>query len=74
LDVPFEKLIETYDLAAVDEAEEASVSGKVVKPVLLPSVRSQFVTDFAMIIDGERRDTFDRFDVINPANGEACPR
>jgi aryl-alcohol dehydrogenase len=34
---PFEKLIETYDLAAIDEAEEASLSGKVVKPVLLPS-------------------------------------
>ncbi|MCK9926477.1 NAD(P)-dependent alcohol dehydrogenase [Frankia sp. Mgl5] len=34
---PFDRLIETYPLEAINTAEEASRSGKVVKPVLLPS-------------------------------------
>lgn len=33
---PFDKLIRTYPLAAVNEAEHDSVSGQVVKPVLVP--------------------------------------
>ena len=33
---PFDKLIRTYPLAAVNEAERDSVSGLVVKPVLVP--------------------------------------
>jgi aryl-alcohol dehydrogenase len=34
---PFDRLITTYDLASIDEAEQASVDGDVIKPVLLPS-------------------------------------
>jgi aryl-alcohol dehydrogenase len=33
---PFDRLIETFPLAEIDAAEEASLSGRVVKPVLLP--------------------------------------
>nr|WP_313954582.1 zinc-binding dehydrogenase [Frankia sp. EI5c] len=33
---PFERLIETFPLAEINAAEDASLSGKVVKPVLLP--------------------------------------
>ncbi|MEX5636107.1 NAD(P)-dependent alcohol dehydrogenase [Parafrankia sp. FMc2] len=36
---PFDRLIETFPLEAINTAEEASLSGKVVKPVLLPSGR-----------------------------------
>jgi aryl-alcohol dehydrogenase len=36
---PFERMIETFPLDAINEAEEATLSGKVVKPVLLPSDR-----------------------------------
>ena len=32
---PFDRLIETFPLAEINEAEEASLSGRVVKPVLL---------------------------------------
>lgn len=32
---PFDRLIETFPLAQIDEAEQASVSGRVVKPVLV---------------------------------------
>jgi len=34
---PFDRLIEKFPLAEIDEAERASLSGKVVKPVLIPS-------------------------------------
>ncbi|POM26530.1 Aryl-alcohol dehydrogenase [Actinomadura rubteroloni] len=34
---PFDRLIETYPLAAIDQAEADTRSGKVVKPVLLPA-------------------------------------
>ncbi|EFC84110.1 NAD(P)-dependent alcohol dehydrogenase [Parafrankia sp. EUN1f] len=37
---PFDRLIETFPLAEINAAEEASLSGKVVKPVLLPSEAS----------------------------------
>ncbi|MGR6924517.1 hypothetical protein ACU635_60590 [[Actinomadura] parvosata] len=33
---PFEKLITTFPLAHINEAEQAAVAGEVVKPVLLP--------------------------------------
>lgn len=33
---PFDKLIKTFPLAAINEAEQASLAGDVVKPVLLP--------------------------------------
>jgi aryl-alcohol dehydrogenase len=33
---PFDRLIETFPLDQIDAAEEASLSGRVVKPVLLP--------------------------------------
>lgn len=33
---PFDKLIRTYPLSAVNEAERDSASGLVVKPVLVP--------------------------------------
>lgn len=33
---PFDRLIETFPLDAINEAEEASLTGKVIKPVLLP--------------------------------------
>lgn len=33
---PFDRLVQTYPLDAIDEAEAASLSGEVVKPVLLP--------------------------------------
>jgi aryl-alcohol dehydrogenase len=33
---PFERLIKTFPLEAIDAAEEASRSGKIVKPVLIP--------------------------------------
>ncbi|MBL7501173.1 NAD(P)-dependent alcohol dehydrogenase [Frankia sp. CNm7] len=36
---PFDRLIETFPLEAINTAEEASMSGKVIKPVLLPSAR-----------------------------------
>ena len=32
---PFDRLLETFSLADIDLAEEASLSGKVIKPVLL---------------------------------------
>jgi len=34
---PFDRLIETFPLSAINEAEHASLSGKVIKPVLLTS-------------------------------------
>jgi aryl-alcohol dehydrogenase len=34
---PFDRLVETFPLSQINEAEQASVSGKVIKPVLLPS-------------------------------------
>lgn len=34
---PFDRLIQTYPLAEINTAEQASLSGEVVKPVLLPS-------------------------------------
>lgn len=34
---PFDKLVGTFPLAEINEAEEASLNGTVVKPVLLPS-------------------------------------
>ena len=37
---PFDRLIETFPLDAINLAEEASLSGKVVKPVLLPPSRA----------------------------------
>jgi aryl-alcohol dehydrogenase len=33
---PFDRLIETFPLSEINEAEQASLSGKVIKPVLLP--------------------------------------
>jgi aryl-alcohol dehydrogenase len=33
---PFDRLIEEFPLTAIDEAEEASLSGRVIKPVLRP--------------------------------------
>ena len=33
---PFDRLIETFPLSAINEAEQASLSGRVIKPVLLP--------------------------------------
>ncbi|CAO5177518.1 Aryl-alcohol dehydrogenase [Frankia sp. AiPs1] len=33
---PFDRLIETFPLEAINAAEESSLSGKVIKPVLLP--------------------------------------
>ena len=33
---PFDRLITTFSLAAINDAEQASLSGAVVKPVLLP--------------------------------------
>lgn len=33
---PIERLVQTFPLAAINEAEEASLSGEVIKPVLLP--------------------------------------
>lgn len=33
---PFDRLIQTYPLADINDAEQASLSGRVVKPVLLP--------------------------------------
>lgn len=33
---PFDRLIETFNLAQINEAEQSSLSGQVVKPVLLP--------------------------------------
>ncbi|ADP83041.1 NAD(P)-dependent alcohol dehydrogenase [Pseudofrankia inefficax] len=37
---PFDQLIETFPLDEINAAEEASLSGKVVKPVLLPPART----------------------------------
>jgi aryl-alcohol dehydrogenase len=37
---PFDRLIETFPLSEINAAEEASLSGKVVKPVLLPAAAS----------------------------------
>lgn len=34
---PIERLVQTFPLAAINEAEEASLSGEVIKPVLLPA-------------------------------------
>jgi aryl-alcohol dehydrogenase len=34
---PFDRLIETFPLAAINDAEQASLDGRVVKPVLLPA-------------------------------------
>ncbi|MDN5915079.1 MAG: NAD(P)-dependent alcohol dehydrogenase [Pseudonocardia sp.] len=33
---PFDRLVETFPLSRINEAEQASMAGKVVKPVLLP--------------------------------------
>lgn len=33
---PFDRLVQKFDLDAIDEAEEASLNGRVVKPVLVP--------------------------------------
>jgi aryl-alcohol dehydrogenase len=33
---PFDRLIEQFPLAEIDAAEEASLSGRVIKPVLRP--------------------------------------
>ncbi|NLA34952.1 MAG: NAD(P)-dependent alcohol dehydrogenase, partial [Actinobacteria bacterium] len=33
---PFDRLIETFPLSEINEAEEASLSGRVIKPVLIP--------------------------------------
>ena len=33
---PFDRLIETFPLSEINEAEQASLSGRVIKPVLLP--------------------------------------
>ena len=33
---PFDRLIETFPLAQINEAEQASLSGRVLKPVLIP--------------------------------------
>ena len=33
---PFDRLIETFTLSQIDEAEQASLDGSVIKPVLLP--------------------------------------
>jgi aryl-alcohol dehydrogenase len=33
---PFDRLVQTFPLSAINEAEQASLSGKVIKPVLLP--------------------------------------
>jgi aryl-alcohol dehydrogenase len=33
---PFDRLVETFPLSQINEAEQASASGKVIKPVLLP--------------------------------------
>eukprot|EP00929_Paragymnodinium_shiwhaense_P055900 TRINITY_DN27983_c0_g1_i3.p2 TRINITY_DN27983_c0_g1~~TRINITY_DN27983_c0_g1_i3.p2 ORF type:complete len:108 (+),score=21.34 TRINITY_DN27983_c0_g1_i3:266-589(+) len=33
---PFDRLIETFPLSKINEAEEAALSGRVIKPVLLP--------------------------------------
>ncbi len=33
---PFDRLIEEFPLAGINEAEEASLSGRVIKPVLRP--------------------------------------
>jgi len=35
---PFDRLIETYALSQIDEAEQASLDGSVIKPVLLPEL------------------------------------
>lgn len=37
---PFDRLIETFPLEAINAAEEASLSGKVIKPVLLPAMHT----------------------------------
>ncbi len=34
---PFDRLIKTYTLSQIDEAEQASLDGSVIKPVLLPN-------------------------------------
>jgi aryl-alcohol dehydrogenase len=34
---PFDKLIKTFPLEQINEAEQAAIKGEVVKPVLLPS-------------------------------------
>ncbi len=34
---PFDRLARTYPLTAINEAEQASLDGEVVKPVLVPS-------------------------------------
>lgn len=33
---PFDRLIKTYTLSQIDEAEQASLDGSVIKPLLLP--------------------------------------
>jgi aryl-alcohol dehydrogenase len=33
---PFDRLVQTFPLAGIDEAEQASLSGRVVKPILVP--------------------------------------
>jgi aryl-alcohol dehydrogenase len=33
---PFDKMIETFPMSAINEAEQASLSGRVLKPVLIP--------------------------------------
>nr|MDT0665260.1 zinc-binding dehydrogenase [Micromonospora sp. DSM 115978] len=39
--LPFDRLIETFPLEAINAAEEAAASGKVVKPVLIPPSLAQ---------------------------------
>jgi aryl-alcohol dehydrogenase len=34
---PFDRLIQKFPMKQIDEAEQASLAGKVVKPVLLPA-------------------------------------
>ena len=34
---PFDRLVQTFPLSAINEAEQAAARGEVVKPVLLPS-------------------------------------
>ena len=35
---PFDRLITTYGLGQINEAEKAAISGDVIKPVLLPGI------------------------------------
>jgi aryl-alcohol dehydrogenase len=33
---PFDRLVQTFPLSAINDAEQSSLSGKVIKPVLIP--------------------------------------